>query len=161
MCWSIVSEQRLTEISGGLQDYGGARLQSDAMSLTRRATVMLSLFGLAACESVLTPTMYSRSVAVELSGPAEVAVGASSEIGVILRYSDGQIVDGQAAINSVTFTVSNPAIASVVRIEFHGQWSVNLIGLAPGDATVTATANAETTGTGARNPGTLAVRVVR
>ena len=109
--------------------------------MNRRA---LLAFALLAC--ACTPGMYRRDVTANVSGPTSVQVGATVQLNVTLRYSDGTtLLLSPATSASVEWTTSNPAVATVLRGA--------VTGVSPGTVTITATPTLTTTGTGERIPG--------
>ena len=110
------------------------------------------LFGAVLLATACTPGMYRRDVTANVSGATSVQVGATVQLNVTLRYSDGStLLLSPSTSASVEWTTSNAAVATVVRGA--------VTGVSPGTATITATPSLTTTGTGDRIPGNHQITV--
>jgi hypothetical protein len=123
------------------------------MRKTHAVALVLSLAAVTACD-VLTPSMYKRDVTAVITGPPTLAAGETAQLSVSLSYSDDTVTPlGPPTIHSVVLASSNPAVATVSAAGL-------VTAISAGQTTITATPNAETTGTGQRIPGKLVITVV-
>jgi hypothetical protein len=122
------------------------------------ATAVLFLVtNLLAC----TPAEKRRDVTAVIEGPDRIAIGESVMLIARLEYSDGTVFLTQPTANeSVDWSSSNPAVATILSVSGPERRTGLLTGVAPGEALITATPTATTTGTGRRIPGTLRITVV-
>lgn len=115
----------------------------------KRLLAAALLLTAAAC----TPGVYRRDVTAVVSGPTSVQAGATVQLTVRLEYSDGFVrLLAPTMMGSVEWTSSNEAVA---RVNFQG----TVTGVAPGTATITASPNLTTTGSGERIPGSHVIEV--
>lgn len=96
-----------------------------------------------------------------IEGPDRIAIGESLMLIARLEYSDGTLFLTQPTANeSVDWSSSNPAVATILSMSGPERRTGLPTGVAPGEALVTVTPTATTTGTGRRIPGTLRITVV-
>ena len=127
---------------------GSRRAPKPQPGRTGTVVVALAFVSLTACGE------YGRDVTAHVTGPTTVRVGEVIQLAVTLTFSDGTSNLVQPSqLSWVTFDSSN---TSVLTVSEAGE----VRGIAPGTATVTATPDATTTGTGKRTAGTIAITVV-